>query len=329
MRAATALTVLVISLHGSALAQSTCYEPLARTAYLMGTTLRVSACGDREIAIAAIEAGFREVARLESVLSSWKPSSEIGRINSAAAATPVALSKELVGLLSEAQTWVAATEGAFDPAVGALIDAWGFRTEARVPNAVDLTRARESTGWRLARLGEESIVRGPDGWWIDTGGFGKGAALRNLMRVLREHRVPEAVIDFGGQLQIVGQEVDVSVADPKDRDRAVMTLRVKDVSVSTSSQSERYIEHGGQKYGHILDPRTGEPVAAWGSVTVVAADALAADALATALFVMGPQKALAWAEQHPDVGVLVLESGADGIRATWSRALNQWIVEES
>lgn len=329
MRTTIALAFLAISLHTNALAQPVCADPLSRTAYLMGTTLRVSACGGREAAVKAIEAGFQEVARLEAVLSSWKPTTEIGRINSAAPGAQLAVSAELATLLSEAAEWVAATDGAFDPAVGALIDVWGFRTEPRVPEAASLAHARESTGWKLARLDKESIVRGPDGWWIDTGGFGKGAALRNLVRVLRAHGVREAIIDFGGQLQIVGQEVDVSVADPADRDRAAMTLRVKDVAVSTSSQSERYIEHNGRKYGHIVDPRTGRPVAAWGSVTVVAGDALAADALSTALFVMGPKKALAWAEQHPDIGVLVLESGAEGIRATWSRALNQWIVEES
>lgn len=327
MHSIVATALAAISLHSNALPQ-TCPDAMERTAYLMGTTLRVRACGERQATAAAIEAGFQEVARLEQVLSSWKSSTEIGRINSASPATRVPLSAELMGLLTEAGHWVAVTDGAFDPAIGALIDCWGFRSEAHVPAEPALARALSISGWQRARLEDDAMVRGPHGWWLDTGAFGKGAALRSVAAVLRQHGVSEAVLDFGGQLHVMGAAA-VSIADPAQRDRAARLLRVRDVSVSTSSQSERFIESAGRKYGHILDPRTGRPVEAWGSVTVVASDALAADALSTALFVMGPKAALAWAEQHADVGVLVLETGHDDVRATWNRALNQWLTLEN
>ncbi|MGQ0562910.1 MAG: FAD:protein FMN transferase, partial [Gemmatimonadota bacterium] len=308
MRTASALLLLLNTLYANSLAQTACAPAVERTAVRMGTTLRIAACsGERAGAIAAIEASFAEVARLEGVLSSWQNSAEIGRINSAAPHARVPLTEELAGLLREADGWVRATGGAFDPAVGALIDVWGFRTGARVPTAAQIGAALSATGWTHARLDSAFITRGRAGWWIDTGGFGKGAALRSAARILRAHGVHDAVLDFGGQLVVIGGPTELAVAHPAQRDRAVLSLRLRDVSVSTSSQSERFVELNGRRYGHVLDPRTGYPVEAWGSVTVVSPDALAADAISTALFVVGPRAALEWAEQHPDIGVLVLE----------------------
>jgi FAD:protein FMN transferase len=329
MRPFVTALILASSLPSDALAQDACALAVERTTYLMGTLLRASTCRtERESAISAIEDGFQEVARLERVLSSWQPTSEIGRLNAAPAHARVNVSIELATLLADADRWVRATDGAFDPAIGALVDVYGFRSQAHVPTGAQLTRARRVTGWRLARLREHTIERGPPGWWIDTGGFGKGAALRAFEAVLRTHGVADAVIDFGGQLVIIG-ETDVSIANPDRRDAATSSIRVRDASVATSSQSERFIQSDGKRYGHILDPRTGKPVAAWGSVTVVAKDPLAADALSTALFAMGPRAALEWADRHPEVGVYVLEAERGRVRAAWSRAMSQWIQEKS
>lgn len=327
MRSLLITLTTAISLNGHALAQNACTPAVERTAYLMGTLLRVSACHtDRNLAVSAIEAGFTEVARLERMLSSWQTSSEIGQLNASTADARVRLSAELAGLLVEAGAWVAATDGAFDPAVGALIDAWGFRNQARVPSPEQLVQALQATGWRHARVEANAIERGPSGWWIDTGGFGKGAALRAFEALLRARGVSDAVVDFGGQLVVMG-EADVSIANPNDRSSATSLIHVRDVSVATSSQSERFIEAAGRRFGHILDPRTGQPVEAWGSVTVVAKDPLVADALSTALFVMGPEAALRWAAAHLEVGVLVLEAEQGNVRTAWSRAMTRWIQE--
>ena len=302
-----------------------------RSAYLMGTLLRLEVRGlERGCAVAATEAALEEVARLESVLSSWRPDSEVGRLNRAAPGTPVQLTPELAGLLTEATSWHELTGGAFDPAVGALIDAWDLRGAGRVPAAAALAAARESSG--LARLTRSSnaAVR-PDGaWWLDTGAFGKGAALRAAAAVLRAHGVETAVLDFGGQLLVLGGPHEAAVAHPRSRSEAMpQRLRLADASISTTSSSERYVAVDGARYGHVLDPRSGRPVAAWGSVSVVAADALAADALSTALFVLGPAAALDWAARHPEVGVLVQEIAGDDVVVTVSRGLAPYLIQSS
>lgn len=322
------LVATAICCNHNSLAERT--EAVERTAYLMGTTLRLVVTADnRPTGIAATEMAFAEVRRLEGVLSSWTPASEVGRLNALPGGAQAAVSPELWQLLSRADRWVRATGHAFDPGIGALIDAWGFRTTPAVPSADQLHSALDATGWsHLALLDHNRVRRGPNGWWIDTGGFGKGAALDAAAAILRGNGVREAVLDFGGQVSVLGRTERIAVADPRNREQPIKWIRVRDVSVATSSQSERYIEADGHRYGHILDPHTGQPVPAWGSVTVVSADALTADALSTALFVMGPQAALQWSQAHPEVDVLVLESQATGVRATWSRGMLRWITQE-
>jgi hypothetical protein len=150
---------------------------------------------------------------------------------------------------------------------------------------------------------------------------------------LAERGVQSALLDFGGQLLAMGSNRSgagwkVVVAHPAQRERGVVTLRLRDVSVATSGASERFVEVAGQRFGHILDPRTGTPVPAWGSVTVVAADPLVADILATAIFVMGPTVGLEWAAREAaGVGVLLLIDESDGLCARWNEAMEPWLIE--
>ena len=280
----------------------------------MGTVLRITARGDGgSTPAAALEAAFAEVRRLEGVLSSWRADTEIGRLNRAPVGEGVWLGEELATLLHEAERWTGETGGAFNPTVGALIDAWDLRGEGRVPTSEELARARASTGWnRFAMQRSASVgARLDEHAWIDTGGFGKGAALASAGEQLARLGVRDATLDFGGQLLAMGaapgeQTWPVAVAHPVRRDEPFTELRLRDASAATTAQSERWVEVAGRRIGHVLDPRTGQPVPAWGSVTVVAADAVAADVLSTALFVMGPEEGARWAAEQTAFGALFL-----------------------
>ena len=113
----------------------------------------------------------------------------------------------------------------------------------------------------------------------------------------------------------------MSIASAVDRRAEVFTIWLADGSASTSSQSARFVRGAGQDIGYILDPRTGTPAPSWGSLTVVAQDPLRADVLSTALFVLGPDSALAWGGRHPAVGVLGLDRRDGAIRPRWNDAL--------
>jgi len=303
----------------------------------MGTTLRVGVYASSHAAgIEAIEAAFRAVRAADSLLSTWRDDSELGRLNHAPPRHPAAVSPALARILVAVDRWGRETDYAFDPAIGALEDAWDLRGEGRVPGPGELARGRARSGWRAFRLGANgrTLSRPADGAWLDSGGFGKGAALGAARDSLAAHGVTSALLDFGGQVLAIGGDGrrgpwSVPVAHPAHRLEPVARLALRDRSASTSAQSERFVEVRGRRYGHILDPRTGRPVPAWGSITVVAADPLVADIISTALLVLGPDAALAWARGRPEIGVLVLEERRGRVRPRWSPGLEPFLVQDS
>lgn len=300
-----------------------------RQVYLMGTVLETHvAASERGVAVAALEEAVREVQRLESVLSSWRADSELASINSAPTGEPVQLSAELIRLLRTAEKWSLESGRAFDPAIGPLIDAWDLRGPGRRPSQGQLTAALEQTGMGGFSIDEQASTAtklAPRGW-LDTGGFGKGAALAAAAEILERRGVTEAYLDFGGQIVVFGREFEIGIAHPSVRDREVLAVVVNRGSVATSSQSERFVDSGGERFGHIIDPRSGEPVPAWGSVTVIASDPTTADILSTALFVMGPHEGMRWAAARDDVGVLFLQDDGEELKHRWNSRFEQYLT---
>lgn len=306
-----------------------------RETYLMGSPLmaRVAAV-DRAAGVRAIEAVFDAVRRAEGSLTTWRDDGEIQRLNRAVPGAWIDLGPPLLAVLEEVQEWRLATAGAFDPGIGPLVDAWDLRGAGRVPTARALAGARAASGLHHFTFdaARGRAARGDSASWIDTGGFGKGAALRDARAALRRQRISAAFVNFGGHVLALGRPADgqgwpVSVAHPVRRDEPVAHLVVADRSAATSSQSERVVEAAGRRIGHLLDPRNGMPVAAWGSVTVVAHDPLEADILSTALFVLGPEAGWEWLAARNDVAALflVIQDGVPHVR--WTRAMEAYLVE--
>ncbi|MBA3521057.1 MAG: FAD:protein FMN transferase [Gemmatimonadales bacterium] len=308
-----------------------------RQAYLMGTTLSVAvAAPTRTHGIRAIEDALSAVRRAENLLSTWRNDSEMSRLNHAGVGQSVVLSPALYHLLREAERWTRATDGAFDPAVGALNDAWDMRGVGRIPSAGELATARDATGMDRFAFTDttRAVTRLSSRAWIDTGGFGKGAALRDALHQLRRHGIRSGMLNFGGKVLVFGPDQKggdwvVPVAHPSKRAEPAVRLRLRDRSASTSGQSERYVTVAGRRLGHVLDPRTGAPIAPWGSVTAVAEDPAAADIISTALLVLGPEAGLRWAERRDDVGVLLLIERDGRLVPRWNRALEQFLIVDT
>jgi FAD:protein FMN transferase len=303
---------------------STVSVRLERRLFLMGTSLDLTIDAvDRPHALAASEVAVAAIERADARLSTWRDDSELARFNRAPAGEPQTLSPALSADLSAARSCWERTGGAFDPGIGALVEAWGLRGGGRVPGADELRRAVEAGGTASLVLGPGDLaVRGKAGLLIEEGGFGKGAALADAVAALRgSPGLVAAQLDFGGQVAFVGAGAfPIAVADPTDRERPVLTFTVGSGSVATSGNSERGVTVAGERYGHILDPRSGQPVPDFGSVTVWAADAFAADCLSK-LYVLGPEGAMRWAAAHPDVQVLVLRRDRGGLTALASAGL--------
>ncbi len=302
-------------LTGVGLAAATTLE---RARHLMGTLCTASATADDTArAGAALAAALDEIARLEQVMSSWRADSELARLNRAAGAGPVACSLDLASVLDSALALARLTDGAFDPTVEPLVSAWDLRGEGRVPAPEALAQARERVGWpgltldrrtRTARLART-------GMGVDLGGIGKGFALDRAAATLARAGPGPALINLGGEVLVRGGAQPIAVAHPLRRLSAVVEITVVETAVSTSGQSERGFAAGRLRYGHVLDPRTGRPVPTDATVTVMCASATRADALSTALLVMGRARAAAFAQAHREVGVLWLEPEGDRVRA--------------
>lgn len=293
-------------------------ESIARTTDHAGAALTIrvrnvaSDCG-----AAAVDAAVREATRIDAELRSWTSTVTAAARTTAPAHARVTLSPGLGALFHEIDRWVTATEGAFDPAIGALIDAWDIDGAGRVPTDDALRAARRATGWAYLVFDSQQATCGPSGWWLDTRAFATGAAIRAASLALRSYGVADADIELGGQRFGLGDQV-IQVPHPLRADETAARLRIRDAAVATTNGTP-VIRSGQQRLSRILDPRTGAPVPAWGSVTVVADDALAADVLATALFVMGPDAALDWARHQQHIAVLVLTQ-KDGATLTRTNA---------
>ena len=306
-----------------------CASTPARTATVerrvmsMGTSLDLAVeAADRGAALAASEKAVEALERAEARLSTWREDTELARLNRAPAGEPQRLSPALARDLAAAKRCWEETAGAFDPGVGALVRAWGLRTGGRRPDEAERRAAMAAGDFSSLRLEDGGIaVRGRGDLVLEEGGWGKGAGLGDALATLREAGVSRASLDFGGQVAVLGAGWRIPVADPRRRERQVAVLSIDGGSVSTSGNSERGIVVDGVRLGHILDPRTGEPAPDFGSLTVWTDDPLRADCLSTGLYVLGPEWALAWADAHPGVEVLVLRTDGDRLRALASPGL--------
>lgn len=265
-----------------------------RRVLAMGTTLALEL--GKASSGPAGEAALGEVARIEAACSTWQPGSAWSRLNAAGGAW-VAMDREWLDLLARARDWSERTGGAFDPALMAMLRARGLRDGGRSSGSAALA----ASGCRHLELGVAAARLCHPAAGVEEGGFLKGYALDAARRAAEAHGSRDGFLDFGGQLLVWGRPRRVAIADPEDRGRPRVALRLHAASLSTSGCSER-----GR---HILDPRSGEPCPRWGSVSVVADSAFDADVLSTALYVMGPAAGVAWARTHGIAALFLFNDG--------------------
>jgi thiamine biosynthesis lipoprotein len=289
---------------------------------------------------AAGELALAEIERLEAQLSLFRPASELSLINARAAREPVRVSMELFSLLLLARTLHDETGGAFDITIGPLMRCWGFRDGAgRVPSTEELTDVREHVGMHLVQLDPStSTVRfAAEGVKIDLGAIGKGYAIDRAVDLLRESGIACALL-HGGTSTVYGlghpPDTDawkIAIEDPRRRLEQGMlgatveedtdtraptapfaTVVLKDEALSVSAIWGRVLEVDGHRYGHILDPRTGQPAMGAVLAAVALPSATETDALSTALLTLGPDGHEQIVALRPGIRTLVV--GQDGER---------------
>ena len=284
-----------------------------REVYLMGTRARLETyAATRQQGIAVLDRALAILEQAEDELSTWREQSAISALNRKPVGRPWQATHELCAAFVTLFRLTQATGGTFDPAIGALTDAWGIHDGGRVPSPRVLRDARRASGMRLLDFDQQAcaLTRRGD-VRIDVGAWGKGEAIDRVRRAMPQ--VPW-LIDFGGQIAVSGlppgqQAWPASVAHPHIRQEGLFGVWLRQGSMSTSAGAERDLLVQGRRVAHHLDPRTGEPASFNGSVSVWHASAVVADALLTALYVMGPEEGLAWAERHTVAACYLVPAG--------------------
>ncbi|HZQ92433.1 MAG TPA: FAD:protein FMN transferase [Terriglobales bacterium] len=280
---------------------------------------------DARQASAHFDAAFDEVERIEEALSNYRPSSELSRINRDAAVVSVTTDPEVFALLQRSLDFSRRSDGAFDITVGPLMRAWGFfRGQGSYPSAEALAAARSKVGWQLVALdpAARTVRFARRGVELDPGGIGKGYAVDRAAALLRESGVTAALIDAGGStLYAIGTPPGkagwlVHISQPERREAVVSDVLLRDESLSTSGNYEKFFRLGGRMYCHIMDPRTGEPVQGMMQTTVIAPSATDSDALSTATFVMGRERGAALLKTIPGARALFITGDAGSEHST-------------
>jgi thiamine biosynthesis lipoprotein len=295
---------------------------------VMGTTCEVRLrSADTALARRGFDAAFGELARVDSLMSLYRPGSELVRVNREAAARPVAVSEPTFAVLAAAQAMAAASDGAFDVTVKPLMDLWGFyRRAGHAPSPAAIDSARARTGWTRLHLDPtaRTVRFEAPGMAIDLGGIAKGFAIDRAMQALAGLGLRHALIDLGGNIAARGDAADgargwpVAVRDPARPDSILTLVTLVDEAVACSGGYEKFVVLDGITWGHIMDVRRGRPVTGVLGTTVVAPEALRADALSTTLFVRGAG-ALDWlAERHPGVEASITLGDAAGGKTFYS-----------
>ena len=277
-----------------------------RTRQMMGTIISITTLGVPESqAATAVDAAFEEMQRLEAVLSEWRADSEISRINDAAGGPPVKVGPDTLKVVKAGLDVSRWSEGAFDLSWAAMRGLYTFQPgEEHIPDMAEVQARLSLIDYEDIVLDEQAstVQLKRKGMKIGTGGIAKGYALDRAADLLKRAGIESFMFFGGGQVQVHGLKVDrpwrVGIQHPRRNDYFA-SLEATSGSISTSGDYEHAFIKDGKRWHHIVDPQTGLPVGHTSSVTVLSESGLYADALSTAVFVLGPERALARLSQAP------------------------------
>lgn len=277
----------------------------------MGTTYSVvvvqpAKSVDQDTLHAAIKSALSDI---DQKMSNWNPSSEISHLNALAADTPVELSADMAALMQAAEDVHAASDGQFDLTTGPLIDLWGFGAQkptGQIPTDTKIAAAMQAVGHsNTLRFNDKTLTKAHTGTQMYLSAIGKGFGVDRVGETLKSFDITNFMVEIGGDIITAGRNAEgrpwqIAVETPDARARDIHTiLSVSDLGMATSGDYRNFFEIDGTRYSHILDSQTGRPVThPTASVTVIAENAMLADAWATALLVVGQKRGLEIAESQ-------------------------------
>lgn len=304
---------LLVGLSFSSKAQLATY----RTTLLMGSRfdLTVVAATEAE-GNAYIDTAMAEIIRIEKLISDWDPTSQTSEINRNAGIRPVKVDKELIDLIQRSIAISKLTDGAFDISYASMDKIWKFDgSMTAMPSPEEIQASVERVGYEkiILDLDSQTVFLTEKGMKIGFGAIGKGYAADKAKQLLMEKGVIAGIMNASGDMNTWGKQPDgtdwmVAITNPMNKDNAFGILPLKQGAVVTSGDYEKFVEFNGVRYGHIINPKTGYPTTGIISVTIFAVSAELADALATAVFVLGTEVGLDRINQLPDVECIIVDT---------------------
>ena len=291
----------------------------SESSILMGSSFEITVVAeDEDFAKESLAIAKKEIIRIEDLISSWDQKSETSRINRNAGIAAVEVSKELFDLIFRAQQISKLSSGAFDLTFAAIDKLWNFDgRESEMPNPDTLKASVFNIGYQLIELDEESLTvfLPKKGMKIGFGAIGKGYAADRAKQLLVERGVLGGIINASGDMNTWGTKPDgsswtIGIVNPMNNKKVFSWFSLEHNAVVTSGDYEKFTQINGRRYSHIIDPRTGIPSQGIVSCTIFAGKAELADAIATAIFVMGVESGLFLIDQLPDIeAILIDDSG--------------------
>ncbi len=327
---------LICGFHSETCAQEIQVEH-SRVALKMGSRFELIAISpDSSASVNAVNRGYREIDRIEKLISSWNPHSETSRINEAAGATAVKVSRELFDLIYRSIKVSKLTKGAYDISFAGMETLWKFERQdlSELPDSAEVMQAAERVNYQNIILDpkETTVFLKYPGMKIGFGSIGKGYAANQAMKIMKESGISSGMVDAGGDIITWGTDKDgnswsMGIADPNHHGRIMAWLTLQDMALVTSGDYQKFFTYQGRRYGHILDPRSGFPATGLKSVSILCPDAELADALATAVYVLGETEGMKLINTLDAVEGLII-SDDDRIVKSTNLSLNYYAVTE-
>jgi len=279
---------------------------------IMGTRIAVEVWAPGKLeADKALDLVFDEMRRIDQTMSTYKPDSEVSRVNSLAAQQPVVISAELFDLLATAVEYSHITGGAFDITYASVGFMYDFRSRIK-PTDKDIASALPAVNYRFLELDKarRTIRFAKPGVRIDLGGIAKGHAVDRGIAILQSLGIEHASVTAGGDTRIIGDRMGapwiVGIRHPDDKARVIARVPLVDTAISTSGDYERYFDENGVRYHHIIDPASGHSASRVRSATILAPTATRTDGLSKTAFVLGAEKAIEIYERLGDVDAILV-----------------------
>ena len=297
-------------------------EPISRTELFMGTSIKITLYDHDEEK--TLEKAFERIKEIEDRVSINKDGTELGELNKNAGIKPIKLSEDSIEIIEKGLQYSELSKGSYDISIGPLVKLWSIGLpEAKVPSEEEIKNILKNIDYSKIEINENEVFLEEKGMILDLGSIAKGYAADEVVELLEGEGVEKAVIDLGGNIYVMGEKAEgqkwkIGVQNPfAQRGSAIGSVLLEDKSIVTTGVYERYIDEGGVKYHHVLDPKTGYPYETEiAGVTIIADESIDADSLSTLVFTKGIEEGIQFIEEIENVDAIFITNDREIYKTT-------------